>query len=495
MEIQAKTRAIAIGFLLWALAAPVLSQPEEKEFYEENERARYLVVRLAGSTTEGAGILFHVDDRYAYGITAKHVVYQQGKVVKDLKASFQAWPAKQFDAVHYKMDIQEDLAVFQVDLLPLGLSRQEVLRSIPLDMLGKSAKLLPGDELSCMGHATAGAWVTPKKWLRFARKEPNSNAFFFEYDCPQGHSGGAVFDKQWRLVGMMINEERPYCRALGIDSILKTVQAWKMDIDLHEPPPKERGPLESKRITVAVVGFDNRSAKDLPNLGAVAQDITSSSLYTLPGVVLVTRDRLDHVRQEVKLPDSVQTGTGISRVGKLLNADALVTGSILRYDVERRVFKGFDTSALMDIFRMEISLQILDVASGRVRFSKTFPVERIKQYPKETSAPSQPIDLTSELLTALINDAQRELGSALTQIAAGLGTANQLIRVPVTSRPAGADVILNGAFVGKTPYDLTVSPNVLHDLRLEMPGYESYTRSIRVEPGMTLDVILVSKLR
>lgn len=496
MKIQAKSRAVAIGFLLWALAVPVLGADKREELYEENDKARLLVVRLTGATTEGAGILFHVDERYAYGVTAKHVVYQQGKVVQGLKALFQAWPAKQFEAEHYKLHPQEDLAVFRVDLLPLGISRNEVVSNIPFDMLGTSSKLDPGDKLASMGHATAGAWITPKQWVLFARKEPGTNAFLFEYACPQGHSGGAVFDKEWRLVGMMIDEERPYCRALGIDAILQIVQAWKLNVDLRPPDPSgERGPEKKGSITVAVVDFDNRSAKNLPRLGAVAQDITSSSLYTLPGVVLVTRDRLDKVRQEVKLPDSVQTGTGASRVGKLLNADALVTGSILRYDVERRTFNGFGTSALMDIFRMEISLQILDVATGRIQFSKTFPVERIKQYPKETSAPSEPIDLTSELLTALVNGAQRELQSALMQIAAGLETANQLIRVHVETRPAGADLILGGIFIGKTPRDITVTDGSIQDLQIEMPGYESYRRRIKVTPGMKIDINLVSKLR
>ena len=95
----------------------------------------------------------------------------------------------------------------------------------------------------------------------------------------------------------------------------------------------------------------------------------------------------------------MQTGEGISRVGRLLNADALVTGSIVRYDVERRTFEGYGTSALQDVFRMSISLQILHVDTGRVQFSKNFDVERTQQYPVASSAPPKPIDRTSELLT------------------------------------------------------------------------------------------------
>lgn len=486
-----KIRAIALGLALLTSALPAAGEGNGAALYEENERAQLLVARLTASTTEGAGILFHIDERYAYGITAKHVVFQQGKKVEGLEAIFQTWPGKRLPVEVSNLHYQEDLAVFRADLLPLGLSRQEVLTSLPLDMLGTSKNLDPGDELSSVGHSTAGAWITPKEWVRFARKD--GEAFLFEYACPQGHSGGAVFDKDWRLVGMMIDEERPFCRALGIDRILKIVQGWKLNIDLYTSAPKERGPQESGKITVAVVGFDNRSGKDFPDLGALAQDVATSFLYTLPGVVLVSRDRLDKVRQEIKLPESVLDGTGISRAGKLLNADVLLTGSVLRYDVERRTFEGFGTSALQDIFRMEISLQLIDVETGRVRFSKTFDVERIQPYPKATSAPREPIDRKSELLRALLDTAQNDVKNALIQVAGGLQTAGGFVNVPVASSPAGADVIVNGLLMGKTPTTLSLSVSS-HEIQLELPGYESYKRRIKVQPGMRIDANLARKL-
>lgn len=485
-------RFTACGLIMAVGVAPLVAGEQGRaDLFEEGERAELLVVRITAPSTEGAGIIFHVDSQYAYGITARHVLYQQGKMVQGLKAQFRAWPGQQLPVEGYKLHHEEDLAVFRADLRPLNLSVQEVLRGVPLDQLGASSELDPGDPLSCLGHSTVGGWITPKEPVRFARGD-GRDGFLFEFACPQGHSGGAVFDKDWRLVGMMIEEERPYCRALRIEPILKIVQGWKIDIDLRNPPSLKRELPLAKEITVAVVDFDNRSTKDLPNLGFVAQDVTTSFLNTLPGVVLVTRDRLASVRREVKLPESVHSEAGISRVGRLLNADALVTGSVLRYDVERRKFEGFGTSALQDIFRMAISLQILDVDTGRVRFSKTFDVERTKQYPKATSAPYQPIDLTSELLTALLDQAENDIKSALSQVAAGLGAAGQFVRVPVASSPAGADVILNGSYMGRTPFTLQVTLDS-HELQLELAGYESWRRRVKIQPGMTIEVNLVPK--
>jgi hypothetical protein len=486
VKIRNAIRTLLIGCALIALSGAPLFGAGRIELYEDMERAALLVTRITAPNTEGAGILIHVDAQHVYGITAKHVLFQQGKIVQGLKVELRNWPGRQLPVVGYRLHHEEDLAVFWAEHAPLGLSLPEILQGIPLDLLGASTELDPGAALFSLGHSTAGAWISPKEPVRFARGDGNL-AFFFEHSCPQGHSGGAVFDDQWRLVGMMIDEERPFCRALRIDPVLKIVQGWKLEISLRPPPPRKGDKAASEQITVAVVDFDNRSAKNLPNLGFVAQDITTSYLHTLPGIVLVSRDRLDSIRDEIKLLGTVNTGEGISRVGHLLQADALVTGSIVRYDVERRTFEGYNTSALQDVFRMTISLQVLEVETARVKFSKNFNVERVKQYPKAASAPGDPIDLTSELLTALLDQAQPELRSAISQILTGGG---QFIDVPVSSTPAGADVILNGIYMGKTPITLQVAREI-HEVRVILPGYEPWVRRFRAEVGKGIEATLV----
>lgn len=485
MKIRFKTGSLLVLAMLTVWAGALAAPQQKPELFEDGvERAELLVVRITAPTTEGAGIIFHTDGKYAYGITARHVLFQQGKKVEDLKAHLQAWPSKQFPVEGVKFHHEEDLAVFKADLSELNLSAADVLRRIPLDQLGSSEELDPGAVLHTMGHGAVGGWYSPKKEVKLGRTE-GKNAFLFELDCPQGHSGGAVFDKDWRLVGMMIEEDRPYCRALRIEPIMKIVKAWKVDISLRIPPKRDGGKVSDGQIHVAVVDFDNRSGrKDLPDLGFVAQDITTSSLHDLPGVALVTRDRIKSVRKEVNLSETIQSSKGISRLGQLLNADALVTGSIIRYDEERRTFSGYGTSALQDIARMSISLQIIHVETGRVQFSKTFDDELTQQYPVASSAPSKPIDRTSELLTRLLEKAKGEMRNALSQVAAGGGVATKFVSVEVRTNPAGADVILNGGYLGSTPFTLSVTPETTHELQLELAGHQSWKRRVTIKAGM-----------
>ncbi|HYG63193.1 MAG TPA: CsgG/HfaB family protein [Thermoanaerobaculia bacterium] len=494
MGIRSRIRGLACGLVLLAAAWPAAGQGNRAALYEEGEQAQRLIVRLTAANTEGAGILFHADAQYAYGITAKHVVFQQGKAVQGLQALLYAWPGRQLPvaAEGLRFHYQEDLAVFRVDLRPLGKSLQEVLQGIPLEQLGSSEELDPGSGLFTIGHATAGAWISSKSTVPFVRDE--GSAFLFNTLCSQGHSGGGVFDDKWRLVGMMIKDESPLCRALRIEPILRIVQGWKLEIGLRPPAGDKPDKGVSKGIRVAIVDFDNRSGRDMPKLGFMAQDHTTTALYTVPGVTLVSRDRLESIQREHQIPGSIQTSAEeASRVGKLLKADVLVTGSILRYDVERRTFEGFGTSALQDTSLMAIGFQILDVESGEVRFSKTFDVERTKQYPKATSAPSQPIDLTSDLLAALLELARNDLRSALSQVAAGKGRAGQFVQVPVTSKPAGADVIVDGTYLGSTPMTLQLTTNSEKEIAIELAGYESWRRRVKVQPGITIDVSLLRR--
>jgi len=482
-------RNLAIGCALFALwAAPVLGADGRADLYEAGERAELLVAHITAPTTEGAGILFHVDERYAYVLTARHVLYQQGQLVEGLTVELRAWPGRQLqvDRESYRLHYEEDLAVFRADLRPLGLSLQEALQGIPLDQLGASTELDPGDVLASLGHSTAGAWISLKTPVRFARGDGGS-AFLFEPGCPPGHSGGAVFDERWRLVGMMIEEERPFCRALRVEAILRIVQGWKLGIGLHRPlPSEERDEAAPRRLTVAVEGFDNRSTSRLPDLGFAAQTLTTSHLYTLPGIVLVDRDRLDSVRREAKPPEEVRG------IRKALAADAFVTGSIVRYDVERRTVKAFGTSACKDLFHMAINLQILDAGTGRVRFSKNFDTERTIQYPRTTSAPPQPIDLASELLESLLTQARNDIRGALAQVAAGLETVGGFIDVPVRSTPPGADVIVSGIYMGKTPTNLQLTLDATHEIEIALTGHETWRRRFKVDqPGKGIEVNLV----
>jgi serine/threonine-protein kinase len=53
----------------------------------------------------------------------------------------------------------------------------------------------------------------------------------------------------------------------------------------------------------------------------------------------------------------------------------------------------------------------------------------------------------------------------------------------ILSRPAGADVFVDGALVGRTPLLMASVPPGAHEVRIELPGHRRWATSVRVEPG------------
>lgn len=63
----------------------------------------------------------------------------------------------------------------------------------------------------------------------------------------------------------------------------------------------------------------------------------------------------------------------------------------------------------------------------------------------------------------------------------GVGLAPEPASVEFSSTPEGADILIDGAFVGNTPSTLRVTPGH-HAIEIRMAGYHSWTRTMVVDP-------------
>jgi hypothetical protein len=174
-------------------------------------------------------------------------------------------------------------------------------------------------------------------------------------------------------------------------------------------------------IRVAVLDFDNLSGADLPDFGSVAQEITAASLFEVPGVVLINRDRLDSVKRDIFTSYPISTEHRSFQMGDLLHADAVISGSVVGYKVDRQKSVSALYNKIEDVSSLEVNLQVFDVWDGTLQYSKTFSAGMTIQYWDAASAPPVPDDKSSQLLTTLLNTARSDLGIELHQIGTDLG--------------------------------------------------------------------------
>lgn len=482
----------AVVTLAFLTSTAAVAQGQRAALYSASEEAKKLIVEIKGAGVFGSGIVFNVDENYVYGVTAEHVLRSRGKFAKDLVVRLRSWP-RSLPLEILKGDPQRDLAAFRVAYRDSGESQSDLLAAIPFRRQGSSSGLDVDTGLFTVGHAASGSWIDSVEPAYVVRHDvvstSEADVLQFRTDCPDGHSGGGLFDKRWNLVGMMTSFQAPFCHALTVERILATLADWGLEYRLERAAIKGEAPPPKKNdVVVAVVDFDNRSGVDMPDIGPAGRDITTSFLYDIPGVTVVTRDRLDSVLRELHLKPTVGSVSGVSRLGKLLDAHAIVTGSVNRYDVERRTFKGYNTSAAVDNYHMSITLQIVEVDTGEVKFSRTYDTESKMTYSQGSSAPRDFLRRESELLKVLleekaVNDVQR----VLRELTAGV---SGLVAVSVVTNPPGAEVVVGSTFEGNTPLTLHLSMG-LHEIEVRKAGYQVWRREVRVQPDMQpLDIHL-----
>jgi len=247
---------------------------------------------------------------------------------------------------------------------------------------------------------------------------------------------------------------------------------------------------DNDEIVVAVIDFENVSGQTLPEIGRVAHDVLNSYLVGLPSVSVVTRDKLGSVLKEQELGTSGLVGNAAksTQLASLLGADYMVTGAILKYAREQRRFNAFGASTVTLLHRMKVSVQIVDLATAKLKFAKTYDLEAAQSNSQHSG-----VDLLEgkerELLDGLVELASDDLQKAIVAQARSTKLAST-IKVPFSSSPAAADIEVNGVYVGSTPMEVQLEEGT-QEIRVALQGRRPWEKKVKVSSGLKVHVTLV----
>jgi alpha-tubulin suppressor-like RCC1 family protein len=183
--------------------------------------------KVRGQDTFGAGIIVGTGSDRLYVATANHVVRQGSDEAQELRAQL-LWLRGEW--VEAKLlthaDPASDLAVLNVP----GLRRLSVPK-LAFDVVGDAATLKKRDAVFTIGYPDGREWyarVTPDYVI-----EATSDSVAFESTyLAQGHSGGALVNDRWDLVGMIRADQPPEGLAIPIDRILEKLRQWGYPVQL-----------------------------------------------------------------------------------------------------------------------------------------------------------------------------------------------------------------------------------------------------------------------
>ena len=199
------------------------------------EDIKRLIVRidakLENKETYGTGIVVGTENDQVYIITANHVVRDGARPGQDVRVTLRSLREKPLPAkLASHFDVGHDLAVLSV---PNAKAHGIEMNAFPFDRVGDPAALMRGDPVFLAGHPKGMPWsltVTPdgfveteEDWLRFESKSLFS-----------GHSGGALLNFRFEIVGLLKHEQQPHGEALSIAKILTMLKEWGYPVKLRQ---------------------------------------------------------------------------------------------------------------------------------------------------------------------------------------------------------------------------------------------------------------------
>ena len=229
-----------IVWTAWMLGSSLATESADLPPSTHNsERAKNLIVVVTGDLLEDndafdAGIIVGMDADYLYIATANHVVRNGARDATNLKVAFY-FLAGEVDADLMKdsdgrRGVGLDLAMLRVDRR----QRTIPIDRIPFDLLGDTSALQPSDGLYAIGHPEGIRWDVNPDPYRFERPDGIDLVFRSSLSIAPGHSGGGLFDEQWRLVGMVKhNQNTLLAVASSVDHILQKLEFWRYPITLR----------------------------------------------------------------------------------------------------------------------------------------------------------------------------------------------------------------------------------------------------------------------
>ena len=185
--------------------------------------------------TQGAGIVFAINNGYAYIVTAFHVVRQSGangQTASGLKVRFRNDALTPLDAEHVKADRAGELAVIRVkidgpafDFARLA-DMSRLKNGLPAYAIGQ-----PGKDW--------GVTYTPGPLSDVGATRLEIQSVYIQH----GHSGGALIDQQGRIMGLINDTDGSTAGALRIDHVLDVLRLdLKLPVQLTAAgsPPSRR---------------------------------------------------------------------------------------------------------------------------------------------------------------------------------------------------------------------------------------------------------------
>lgn len=237
-------------------------------------------------------------------------------------------------------------------------------------------------------------------------------------------------------------------------------------------------PFALAQPSIAVVEFEYEpNARRLPDSVAalMSESLVNSGLFSV-----FERDRLAAIMREQGLQGSgeVDPATAVE-LGRLAGVSYLLTGNIVDASRETKTFRGYGITSQSTVYRLSASIRIIDVSNGQIVFAQSDTASHEHRSSNSTTDDDTVyLELARNLTRKFVNAMSEN------QRFKPKEEAPKHVMFRIDSNPPGADLEVDGVYYGNTGGEFKVPPG-LHDIKVTMPGYETWEKRVMVRDGMT----------
>lgn len=205
------------------------------------------------------------------------------------------------------------------------------------------------------------------------------------------------------------------------------------------------------------------------------------------GYVVVERDKFSSAIDEMSAGQSgLLDSSTAANIGNMMGAKLIVTGNILNHSSSKKSAMVYGSRVTKITQTLEARMEVLDVERGTKIFSKTAEetsVNSVSGFADTGTATDVGDAVARKLVNAM-------LGSKSVKDAVKVLSGEQeTVTVTIASTPEGADVEIDGVFLGQAGNLFDLAPG-LHTITVSYPDHEPWEKQVMVKEGMSFNARL-----
>lgn len=248
--------------------------------------------------------------------------------------------------------------------------------------------------------------------------------------------------------------------------------------------------VEAQRPSVMVVDFTSsvgtNYTRRLPEL--LVDEIVNSGMFDV-----LEREKLDSIAREFSFQAGALVDPGKAvEIGNMSGAQLMITGNIVENWSTRKQSTAYNITTTISRSYLKARIEVIDLNSGIKLFSHVADDTAVLK----STGPNS----VGRGSTSMGPRVAKQLADALLQnprineiVDAASGATVEMVSIQINSVPEGADVEIDGVFMGNAGNSFDINPGI-HEVSVSLPGYIAWRKQVKVRDGLAFTATLAQQV-